>query len=365
MFAADILRFLASYAPLFISHRDNQLGGLYTTIIDGLIASLRAVIPRDVGALMRNNVRIIKSLVFALLDWILHVPTSYLQQQQTTRDENNHEISTTVIQRTFAILVDVYRSTNSLIDEQTVQDNELTLSQSIKLCCKFAILFLLNEHSHFPLTENEASLTTTNVHEGHDWSNSSKQLSVCNEENSNVNQSDEFIIHSSNIQLFVIHDDFLISFIEIPNEKANELTTDNQQFVSRTTLCRTIVRDLCGRYCWDNYAFNISSNSKAITRPFNNPIGRNIFRIRLQLLYEVRFFLLELILPAKSTHTVEETKRGITVLEKFDPEQPPTYQNQPPNADILDKVTLNSRKICFSTHTFLSIASSIYNNTQS
>ncbi|CAF0735212.1 unnamed protein product [Adineta ricciae] len=331
MFAADILRFLASYAPLFISHRDNQLGGLYTTIIDGLIASLRAVIPRDVGALMRNNVRIIKSLVFALLDWILHVPTSYLQQQQTTRDENNHEISTTVIQRTFAILVDVYRSTNSLIDEQTVQDNELTLSQSIKLCCKFAILFLLNEHSHFPLTENEASLATTNVHEGHDWSNSAKQLSVCNEENSNVNQSDELIIHSSNIQLFVIHDDFLISFIEIPNEKANELTTDNQQFVSRTTLCRTIVRDLCGRYCWDNYAFNISSNSKAITRPFNNPI--------------------ELILPAKSTHKIEETKRGITVLEKFDPEQPPTYRNQPPNADILDKllqfITTHSPELAF------------------
>lgn len=274
MFAADMLRFLASYAPLFISHRDNQTGQLYTLIIDGLISSLRANIPRDIGALMRNNVRIIKSLIFALLDWILHVPTTYLQQQQSiNRDDNNSEISTTIIQRTFSILIDVYRSTNSLNDEQKVQDNELTLSQSIKLCCKFAILFLLNEHSHYPLTENESSLITTNVHEGHDWLPLSKQQQQINSTDENLNQTDELIIHSSNIQLFVIHDDFLISFIEIPNDKLNDITNDNQQFLSRTTLCRTIIRDLCGRYCWDNYAFNINSNSKIITKPFNNPIG--------------------------------------------------------------------------------------------
>ncbi|CAF3004104.1 unnamed protein product [Rotaria sp. Silwood2] len=338
VFAADMLRFLASYAPLFISHRDNQNGQLYTLIIDGLILSLRSNIPRDIGALMRNNVRIIKSLIFALLDWILHVPTNYLQQQQQQqqpiqRDENNHEISTatTAIQRTFSILIDVYHSTNSLNDEQKVQDNELTLSQSIKLCCKFAILFLLNEHSHFPLTENESSLITTNVHEGHDWLISSKQQTIQNDDNQYINQSDELIINSSNIQLFVIHDDFLISFIEIPNDKTNELITDNQQFISRTTLCRTIIRDLCGRYCWDNYAFNISSNSKTITRPFNNPI--------------------ELSLPNKSTYQVEETTRGITVLEKFDSDQPPTYQNQPPNIDILDKllqyITSHSPELAF------------------
>ncbi|CAF1045593.1 unnamed protein product [Rotaria sp. Silwood1] len=334
VFAADMLRFLASYAPLFISHRDNQYGQLYTVIIDGLISSLRSNIPRDIGALMRNNVRIIKSLIFALLDWILHVPTNYLQQQQQQqiqRDENNQGISTTIIQRTFSILVDVYHSTNILNDEQKVQDNELTLSQSIKLCCKFAILFLLNEHSHFPLTENESSLITTNVHEGHDWLTSLKSQTIQNDDNQNINQIDELIIYSSNIQLFVIHDDFLISFIEIPNDKTNELTTDNQQFISRTTLCRTIIRDLCGRYCWDNYAFNISSNSKAITRPFNNPI--------------------ELSLPTKSTYQVEETTRGITILEKFDSIQPPTFQNQSPNTDILDKllqyITSHSPELAF------------------
>lgn len=272
MFAADMLRFLATYAPLFISHRDNQSGQLYTLIIDGLISSLRINIPRDIGALMRNNVRIIKSLIFALLDWILHVPTSYLQQQIQRNDDNNHELSSTIIQRTFSILIDVYRSTNSLNDEQKVQDNELTMSQSIKLCCKFAILFLLNEHSHYPLNENESSLITTNVHEGHDWLLTPKQQQQ-QQINSTEENSDELIIHSSNIQLFVIHDDFLISFIEVPNDKINEITNDNQQLLSRTTLCRTIIRDLCGRYCWDNYAFNISTNSKILTRPFNNPIG--------------------------------------------------------------------------------------------
>jgi len=267
-----MLRFLASYAPLFLNHRDNQSGQLYTLIIDGLITSLRANIPRDIGALMRNNVRIIKSLIFALLEWILHVPRNYLQQDLVCRDETNVETTTTIIQRTFAILIDVYRATNSLNDEQKIQDNELSLSQSIKLSCKFAILFLLNEHSHFPLTENESSLITTNVHEGHDWMNLSKPNgTTTNDESSN--SSDELIIHSSNIQLFVIHDDFLISFIEIPNEKHQEQPTDNQQFQTRATFSRTIIRDLCGRYCWDNYAFNINANSKTITRTFNNSIG--------------------------------------------------------------------------------------------
>jgi hypothetical protein len=55
------------------------------------------------------------------------------------------------------------------------------------------------------------------------------------------------------------------------------------------------------------------------------------------------FFILELSLPTESTYAIEETTRGITVLGKFDSDQPPTIQNQPPNADILDKVIQNTR----------------------
>lgn len=278
MFAADILRFLAFYAPLFIDHRDNTSGKLYTFIIDGLIGALRTNIPHDIGALMVNNVRIIKSLVFALLDWILHVPTSYLQQAppkaSNNPDENLQENSSTIIQRTFAVLIDVYRATHALQDEEKVSDNHLSSGQSIKLCCKFAIIFLLNEHSHFPLTENESSLITTNVHEGHDWPHLTRQQTTIHEENSAPSTSDELVVHSPNIQLFAVHDDHLISFVEIPNEQNKELIADNQHFVSRSTLCRTIIRDLCGRYCWDNNAFNISSNSQAITKPFTNMIRK-------------------------------------------------------------------------------------------
>lgn len=56
----------------------------------------------------------------------------------------------------------------------------------------------------------------------------------------------------------------------------------------------------------------------------------------------VCFFLIqiELLLPTKSTYKIEETTRGTTAPENFDPSQPPSCQNQPPNADILDKVNL-------------------------
>jgi len=52
----------------------------------------------------------------------------------------------------------------------------------------------------------------------------------------------------------------------------------------------------------------------------------------------ILILILELSLPTQSTYEIEETTRGITVLEKFDSDRPPTSQNQPPNADILDKV---------------------------
>ncbi len=57
------------------------------------------------------------------------------------------------------------------------------------------------------------------------------------------------------------------------------------------------------------------------------------------------FSILELSLPTESTYEIQETTRGITVLEKFDSDRPPTSQNQPPNADILDKV-IRSFLIC-------------------
>jgi hypothetical protein len=56
------------------------------------------------------------------------------------------------------------------------------------------------------------------------------------------------------------------------------------------------------------------------------------------LLYDDNEFLQELSLPTQSTYEIEETTRGMTVLQEFDSDQPPTYQNQAPNADILDKV---------------------------
>lgn len=58
---------------------------------------------------------------------------------------------------------------------------------------------------------------------------------------------------------------------------------------------------------------------------------------------------LELSLPTQSTYKVEETTRGMTVLEEFDPDQPPSFQNQPPNVDILDKV-ISNRLITFFFH---------------
>lgn len=58
---------------------------------------------------------------------------------------------------------------------------------------------------------------------------------------------------------------------------------------------------------------------------------------------------------------MEETKRGITVLEKFDSDQPPTNQNQPPNADILDKVLDQNILYSYKIHLSYYIASSICN----
>ncbi|CAF0804920.1 unnamed protein product [Didymodactylos carnosus] len=361
MFAADMLRFLSSYASLLSNHRDNVSGNLYMLIIDGLINTLKFNIPSDVGSLLRNNVRIIKSLIFALLDWILHIPHRYLvninlNDNTTTKNIQHHQQS--IIQRTFSILIDLYRASDRLQREQqeTTTREEIPLSQSIKLCSKFAIICLLSEHSHFPISDDDASLVTSSVNEGHDWSNKNiqqKQLQTQTDSIAPENSStgDEIVIQSSNIQLFVIHDDFLISFVEIPAD--NTIITDNETpngneenhqtispLTSTSTICRTIVRDLCGKYCWDSYAWDISHESKAMTSSsLNKTMGKikKLLLIFLSFLIYIVIFFLDLILPSMSTYEPTATTRGITVPidESHDL---PTYKNQPPDADILDKL---------------------------
>ncbi|CAF0740764.1 unnamed protein product [Didymodactylos carnosus] len=90
-------------------------------------------------------------------------------------------------------------------------------------------------------------------------------------------------------------DNAIITDNETPNG-----TEENHQTISpltsTSTICRTIVRDLCGKYCWDN-----------------------------------------LILPSVSTYEPTATTHGMTV--PIDESHGlPTYKNQPPDADILDKL---------------------------
>ena len=73
----------------------------------------------------------------------------------------------------------------------------------------------------------------------------------------------------------------------------------------------------------------------------------------------------ELIIPSESTYAIEPTTRGITVLETFSSDQPPTFQNQPAYVDILDKVLIlflwHQNTCIFLSLSLSRVASSIYN----
>ncbi|XP_055879751.1 ral GTPase-activating protein subunit alpha-2-like isoform X3 [Biomphalaria glabrata] len=108
----------------------------------------------------------------------------------------------------------------------------------VKLAARALMSHLVNHMSHFPMGSGAARLHTT-VQEHHD-------LPEYVEEDLRTE-----IFSAPNVQFFVLNHRCLISFIELPAVDAPGGGVTAGLMTART-VCRIIVRDLCGKYCWEN-----------------------------------------------------------------------------------------------------------------
>ncbi|GFR74888.1 Ral GTPase-activating protein subunit alpha-1 [Elysia marginata] len=179
--------------------------------------------------------RVSKSLSDFLLD------TDYTNIWETSQNISSGSAPTSSAQRPFS-------ADASLTDAMTDPGHSLPLPQAdsvrksetdiVKLAARALMSHLVNHMSHFPMGSGAARLHTT-VQEHHD-------LAEYIEEDLRPE-----IFNAPNVQLFVLNHRCLISFIELAAVDApgGGVTAG---LMTAKTVCRIIVRDLCGKYCWEN-----------------------------------------------------------------------------------------------------------------
>ncbi|XP_041353753.1 ral GTPase-activating protein subunit alpha-1-like isoform X2 [Gigantopelta aegis] len=108
----------------------------------------------------------------------------------------------------------------------------------VKLAARTLMTHLVNHLCHFPMGSGAVRLNS-NTQEHHDLPNFSEDEL----------KSDIFSAH--NIQFFVMNHRSLISFIELPAMDAPGGGVTAGLSTART-VCRVVIRDLCGKFCWES-----------------------------------------------------------------------------------------------------------------
>ena len=111
-------------------------------------------------------------------------------------------------------------------------------SEHIHLSAKFIITHLLNQLNHFPFGLAGPTRIVSSVNETSDTGLNLDELST-------------ILFEQSNIQFFTVNNRFLISFIELSMKANEKFFNINPKLKTSTTVCRFIVRDFCGKNCWD------------------------------------------------------------------------------------------------------------------
>lgn len=106
------------------------------------------------------------------------------------------------------------------------------------LAARFIIQHLLTQLNHFPFGSTGPSKIVSSVNETSD-------LSL------NLDELTPLLFEQPNIQFFTVNNQFLISFVELPMKGNEQFFNINPELKTSATICRFIVRDFCGKNCWD------------------------------------------------------------------------------------------------------------------
>uniref|UniRef100_A0A4W3KFD7 Ral GTPase activating protein catalytic subunit alpha 2 n=1 Tax=Callorhinchus milii TaxID=7868 RepID=A0A4W3KFD7_CALMI len=270
--ACDVLQLLVTHWERMKKY-EFQLPKKITEI---LVATIAFLLPSAEHSSVDIDKRLIVSLLLCLLDWCMAIPVetllepisaSILEDQITRRaplldyiyrvlhscvcgshlftQQSQYLLTLADVSSTdydpFLTLGNVKNSesTHSYVSKDiasllTVTEGKRSL-ELIPLTARMVMAHLINHLGHYPLSGGPAILYSL-ISENHD--------------NPHVESSDlsAEVFKSPNLQLFVLNDSTLISYLQIPAEEERTLSSEPKVPASDV---RVIVRDISGKYSWD------------------------------------------------------------------------------------------------------------------
>ncbi|CAG5136422.1 unnamed protein product, partial [Candidula unifasciata] len=281
--ATDMLQLLCDHMDRLLEYHPQ----MPKKITEAIASTISALVSTHGAANSDEDKRLIVSMMFTMVEWCLQMPMSLLIETTDTDKSCIYKVfrvlhsavtghssssltrvskslsdflletdftniwetqggsaspwSTVTTQRPFsanATLADAVTDPSRLTSSKQLEQGRKPETDIVKLAARALMTHLVNHLSHFPMGSGAARLHTT-VQEHHDL-------------------PDYFdddlkpeIFSAPNVQFFVLNRRCLISFIELPAVDAPGGGVTAGLMTART-VCRIIVRDLCGKYCWEN-----------------------------------------------------------------------------------------------------------------
>jgi hypothetical protein len=211
----DNIRFLSVLADL-IFQKKIQFAVDIMNVVNPCVTKLFESKPSTVS---EDYERAIISMMFTLLEWFMNMPLSYLSQQ-------NQKL---LVKNNFKLIIRI---------ANLFSPHESSECEHIHLTARFILIHLLSYLDHFPLASTGPFKIVSTVNETSDL-------------DLNINELSPVLFNQSNVQFFTVNNHFLISFIELPMKNNEKYFNLNDNLKKSPTICRFIIRDFCGKNCWD------------------------------------------------------------------------------------------------------------------
>ncbi|XP_076305803.1 ral GTPase-activating protein subunit alpha-1 isoform X2 [Tachypleus tridentatus] len=281
--ASDMLLLVCDHAVSLQQHHPD----LPQKIIEVIASTLSSLLPSSDASPPEEDKNLILSLIFCLAEWCMKLPLAYLlhtyngeqsifltvfkvlNMAVSGKDRENFAPSTSSLLTRAGSDIDLNihldnlkegsspagsSSPNSLSVSNSpeksglgktssfLRASSLQLAQNqrknvIKLAARKVMAHLVNHVGHFPMGLGASSMTSlVNEHDDIPFL-TGDELST-------------EVFHAPNIQFFVLNNCSIVSFVELPTSNVQEEERTSQLTCSKSQV-RVIVRDLCGKFCWD------------------------------------------------------------------------------------------------------------------
>ncbi|XP_070180609.1 ral GTPase-activating protein subunit alpha-1-like isoform X3 [Littorina saxatilis] len=264
--ATDILMMLCDHVDRLLDYHPH----LPKKITEAIATTISSVIQSHDSTKSDEEKRLIVSMMFCMTEWCMRMPLPLLMETSDSERSCMYKVfrvlhsavtghSSSSLSRVSKSLADFMQDTDfTNIWDSHVPDRRpangvavdlapesvraptvpvpKTETDIVKLAARSLMTHLVNHLGHFPMGLGAARLHTT-VQEHHDLPEAEDLKAD--------------IFNAPNLQLFILNHRCLISFVELPAVDAPGGGVTAGLTTART-VCRIIVRDLSGKFCWEN-----------------------------------------------------------------------------------------------------------------